>query len=157
MALKGSRVVIETDITQTSNTVASRGVVLSYTANGSGVALGDSAGTADPLANPSGKMPAGLLLNDVVNIDQTRYHRNFQKDEVVVGMRVNLLRKGRVTTDQVVGAPTPGATAYLTASGQLTPTVSATGGVVATPKVGSFQSAVDESGYATVDILLPQT
>jgi hypothetical protein len=32
---------------------------------------------------------AGLLINDVVNVDETRYHRNFHKDETKVNERVH--------------------------------------------------------------------
>ena len=156
MALKGDRIIVENDITQTCESVTSRGVVLCFKTAGSGVGIGDYAGQSDLYADPSGHIPAGLLLNDVVNVDQTRYHKNFHKDETLISQRCNLLKKGRVTTDQVSGSPTAGNTAYLTTNGQLTPTVSATGGTAATPKVGQFQSAKDENGYATVEVLLPQ-
>jgi hypothetical protein len=155
MALKGERVILETDITLTCQSATNRGVVLCYKTSGSGVNLGESAGAADLMANPSGFVPAGLLLGDVVNIDLTRYHLNFHKDEVQVGMRVNLLRKGRVTIDGISGTPAVGDTAYLTTNGNLTNTLSATGGLKATPKVGQFQSIKDENGFATVDINLP--
>lgn len=155
MALKGDRVVLETDITLGCDSVTERGVVLCHKTAGSGVALGTLAGKADMYANPSGKVPCGLLMNDVVNTDQTRYHKNFHKDETMVGEVCTLLKKGRVTTNKVTGTPTPGATAYLTASGVLTPTVSATGGVAATPKVGQFVGGLDEAGFAAVDINLP--
>lgn len=155
MALRGDRLVIETDITMTCPTATLRGVVLCFSTQGSGVALGDSAGVADLFANPSGHSPAGMLMNDMVNIDQTRFHKNFHKDEVQVGNRCTLLKKGRLTTDQVTGAPAAAGTAYLTANGQLTPTLSATGGLVATPRVGQFRGGVDESNFVTVDIDLP--
>jgi hypothetical protein len=155
MALKGDRIVLETDITQTCESVASRGVVLCYSVAGSGAGLGDTAGKADLFASPSGKVPVGLLMNDVVSIDQTRYHKNFQKDETIIHERCTLLRKGRIVTDQVTGSPTAGSTAYLTTSGVLTPTVSSTGGLVATPKVGQFATSIDEDGYAAVNINLP--
>jgi hypothetical protein len=154
MALKGDRKIIETDITMTCESVAERGVTLVHKTSGSGIALGESAGQAD-LLSPSGKIVAGMLLNDVVNIDTTRYHTNFHKDETLIGARCTLLRKGRLTTNKISGTPAVGDTAYLTTSGNLTPTVSATGGVAATPKVGQFRSIKDERGYVTVDINLP--
>jgi hypothetical protein len=73
----------------------------------------------------------------------------------MIGERCNLLRKGRVTIDGIVGTPNPGDTAYVTTNGNLTPTLSATGGLVATPKVGQFASIKDEEGFATVDLNLP--
>lgn len=153
MALKGDRVVIETDITMTCDTATLRGVVLSHKTSGSGIALGDSANAATLAATASGNVPVGILMNDVVNVDETRYHRNFHKDETMVNARCNILRKGRVTTDAISGTPTVNATAYLTDAGKLTPT---NAGAAATPKVGQFRSIKDESGFCTVDLNLPQ-
>lgn len=157
MALKGDRNVIETDISNVCNdVVAQQGLVLCYGNPGSGSAMVDvNQGTVTLAANPSGKVPAGLSLATFVNIDQTRQHRNFHKSEQVVGEKAPLVTRGWVVTDQVTGAPTVGATAYLTANGVLTPTVSATGGVAATPKVGIFKSVLDESGFAKVEVSLP--
>lgn len=155
MALKGDRVIVETDIKLTCEAVAERGVVLVHDTSGSGVALGDRSGKATLAVDPSGAKVAGVLLNDVVNIDQTRFHRNFHKDETQVGEPCTLLKKGTVTSNKISGTPTVGATAYLTANGQFTPTMSATGGLVATPKVGQFASIKDENGYATIDVNLP--
>lgn len=154
--LKAQRWILETDVTQILNTAQTRSVTLCYKTSGSGVALGDYAGSVDLFANPSGQTPAGLLLNDQVSIDPTRQHINFHKDELLVGQRCTLLKKGRVIIDQIVGNPTQGQIAYLTASGQLTPTVDPNGGVTATPKVGKFASIKDETGFVAVDILLPQ-
>ena len=52
--------------------------------------------------------PVGLLLNDVVNLDLTRQHINYAKDEVQQGSKVLLLRVGTVTTDQISGSITMG-------------------------------------------------
>lgn len=155
MALKGPRVILETDIKYASLSAQTRGVCMAVTTQGSGVALGDSAGVADAVANPSGYAAAGLLLGDVVSIDPTRQHLNFHKDETLVGYRVTLLRKGQVTTDKIIGTPADGDPAYMSSSGNLTPTLHASGGLVATPKVGRFRSAKDEGGFATIDFNLP--
>lgn len=156
MALKGTRNILETDGTKTCPSAASRGVVLVDKTSGSGNAIGDHSGTADLVANPSGYSVAGLLLGDVVNVDQTRYHLNYHKDETIIGGRVNLLRKGMVVTDAIAAVtPSAGQTAYLTSNGTLTNAVSATGGLVATPKVGQFRSGKDENGFAAVDVALP--
>jgi hypothetical protein len=155
MALKGDRIVIVDDISLTCESATARGVGLCYKTGGSGVALGDKAGQADLYANPSGQTPAGVLLNDVVNVDVTRYHMNFHKDETLISNRCVILKKGRITTDQISGTPTVGNTAYLTTNGQFTPTVSSTGGLVATPKVGQFVGSKDEAGFACIDINLP--
>lgn len=155
MALKGDREIIETDITMTCESVTERGVALVYKTAGSGVAIGASAGKAGLVANPSGSRVAALLLNDVINVDVTLFRLNPHKDERLVGERCPLVRKGRVTTNKVTGTPTSGATAYLTLNGILTPTRSATGGEVATPKVGAFAGAKDQDGFAAVDVDLP--
>jgi hypothetical protein len=155
MALKGNRTILETDITRTCTTVAERGTVLVEDVVGSGIALGDRAGSVKLAANPSGLKVVGLLIGDVVNVDVTRYHLNFHKDETLINQRITLLRKGRVTTNKVTGSPNYGDTAYLDSSGTLIPTAHATGGLVARPRVGQFVSPVDENGYATVDLNLP--
>lgn len=157
MALKGDRVVLETDITLTCATATARGFVLVHSTSGSGVAIGESAGGADLVAAPSGYKVAGLLMNDVVSVDETRYHRNFQKDETLINERCTLLRKGRVTTNALVAGQTPavGGTAYLGADGKVTATKSTTGGLAATPPVGEFKSIKDENGYVCVEINLP--
>ena len=155
MALKGNRHIEATDITRTCTTVAERGVVAVQDATGSGVALGGSAGSVKVAANASGLAVVGLLLNDVVTLDETRYHRNFHKDTTQLNERVTLLRRGWVITDRIIGTPTFGATAYLDSSGFLTPTAHATGGVVAKPKVGMFGGTKDENGFVRVDINLP--
>jgi hypothetical protein len=107
------------------------------------------------VSNPSGYKVAGLTLASFVSIDQTRQHRNFMKDEQVIGEKAPLLRKGYVVTDAVAGTPAPGAPAYLVANGVLSTVVSSSGGVVATPLVGAFATAKDESGFAKVYIDLP--
>lgn len=155
MALKGDRVILQDDITWTCKSVAERGVVLVRDTSGSGIALGASAGIADLVANPSGKAVVGLLLNDVVDVDETRYHRNYHKDEMKKGERVRVVKKGRVTTNKVTGTPAYDDVAYLDSSGTLIPTAHATGGLVARPKVGKFASVKDENGFAAVDIDLP--
>ena len=159
MALKAARVIIETDINYLGQSVATRGCGFCVQNAGSGVAQGDSAGNAYLASSPSGLQVAGLLMNDIVNVDLTRYHLNFHKDEIQLGNRISLLRKGRVTTDQIYPGvtPTDGKIAYLEASGLFTPTISPNGGIVASPMVGRFRSSKDESGFATIDFNLPMS
>lgn len=157
MALKPDRNILETDISLVCNDVHSKGAVLVYGTAASGVGI-ETPGIASLVSNPSGYKVAGLSLANFVDIDQTRYHRNFHKDEQVIGEKAPLLRKGYVVTDMIVASPgtiNAGANAYLSTDGKLTATVSATGGEVATPKVGTFASKKDENGYAKVYIELP--
>lgn len=154
MALKAPRAIVETDISLTCSTVTERGVITVYQTGGSGVALGDAAGSCQVATNASGLRVAGLLMNDVVTYDTTRYHGNFHRDETLQNERCNLLKKGRVTTNMLVSGQTPAAgdTAYLGASGNLT---GAFVNIAATPKVGEFVGSKDSDGYVTVDINLP--
>jgi hypothetical protein len=101
-------------------------------------------------ANQSGSRPLGVLLNDVVNLDLTRQHINWHKDEVQLGGKVTLLRQGQVTTDRLVAGVTPsaGVDAYLGASGLIG--TSSTNSV----KIGQFLSGKDTDGYAKVSVNL---
>lgn len=155
ITIKGDRHIIMTDISNICNDVVTKGTVLGYGTAGSGTAQGDNAGTAAYYANPSGQIPLGPTLANFVNIDQTRQHRNFHNNEQVVGEKAPIVRKGWLVTNGVIGTPTVGNTAFWTASGNVTPTMSATGGTKATPKVGEFMSALDSDGFAKVMFDLP--
>ena len=164
MALKGDRRELYVDVSFFNNDVAERGIVLVYGPgggsgtglnSGSGVALDDANQVASVAGNPSGLIPAGLLLNNQVSIDQTRQHINFQRDEMIAGGKCALLRRGWVVTNMITGTPAAGNKAYLTANGKLTPTKSATGGTAATPLVGEFMTSLDQDGYAKVEVNLP--
>ena len=156
MALKPDRNVLETDISLVCNDVVEKGTVLVYGTAASGVGI-YSPGVASVVSNPSGYKVAGVTLANFVNIDQTRYHRNWHKDEQVLGEKAPLIRKGFVVTNMIVASPgtiNPGSKAYLSTDGTLTATVSATGGEAATPLVGTFATSKDENGYAKVFINL---
>ena len=150
MALKGDRNELDTEITYFMNETASRGVLVSVSTQGSGAAMDSASAVATVAADPSGKAPLGVLLNDVVNIDQTRQHLNWHKDEVQQGGKVTILFKGFVVTDKISGTPTAGQLAYLAASGNVSAT-QATGA----PAVGRFLSTKDADGYAKVSVNLP--
>lgn len=157
MSLKGDRYIVTTDITFHLNETGEKGQICVYSTSGSGAALDQGDALVTIAANPSGNVPAGLLLTDVVNYDLTRRHLNSQKDEMQQGGKVPLMTKGWVVTNRIVAAtsPTAGNSAYLSTTGDVTPTVSATGGTVATPLVGKFKSSKDEDGYAKLSIDLP--
>ena len=156
MALKPDGLVIEDDISLTCESVAEAGTIVCYKTSGSGGQMGPRAGRGDVYASASGQKPVGMLYHDVANVDETRYRRNVYKDEMLVGERCRLIKKGYLTTNRITGTPTAGDAAYLTANGFVTPTISATGGLVATPKVGQFKAAKDENGFAAVELDLPQ-
>lgn len=158
MALKGDRYEALTDISYFMNEVAERGGIASASTAGSGAALDQSAALVTYAANPSGNKPVGILLNDMVNIDQTRFHINQHKNEVQQGGKVTLLMHGWAVTDFVYPGVTPAnmETAYLANSGFVTTTLG-NGGIIGTPPVGNFMSLKDEDGYAKLFVNLPFT
>lgn len=157
MALKGDRIELQHDISFFMNEVGARGGVVVISTGGSGASMDQSAALVTYAATGSGKKPIGLLLNDMVNIDLTRQHLNQHKNEVQKGNKVEIARKGPFVTDQIASGITiaVGDIAYLSNGGRITNVKSATGGDVATPKVGQFLSGLDEDGYAKVEINLP--
>jgi hypothetical protein len=149
MALKSDRIESYTDISFFMDSTGERGGVVVHGSSGSGVSMDDgNAVVTYPTGVVAGTKPAGLLLNDVVNIDLTRQHINWYRDEVQVGGKVTLLRQGQVTTNVVSTgvAPVAGDAAYYDAFGRLT-TVSTD-----STQVGRFLSSVDSDGYVKVDI-----
>jgi hypothetical protein len=151
MALKPDRIEQLTDISFHMNVVAERGGVVSYVpgSTGVGASMDDSNAVVEYAADAFDARPAGVLLNDVVNIDQTRQHLNWHKDEVQVGSKVTLLRIGQVTTDQIDGDPVAGDPAYVGPNG----TISTTGGANIV-QIGTFLSGKDSDAYAKVSINL---
>lgn len=157
MALRPDRVIEMTlDAgSVTCDDAAEKGVFLCWELSGSGAVLGETHGTVQLAADPSGLKVAGCLLQDIVNIDETMFTRNFNKEEAVVGDFVDVASRGHVWTNKYTGSPTNQAKAYLTANGVVTPTVSSTGGTSATPFVGKFGGLPDEDGYVKVHFALP--
>jgi hypothetical protein len=152
MALKSDRYEFQTDISFFMNEVATRGGVASMSTGGSGAAMDQSQALATYAATPSGKMPLGILLNDMVNLDLTRQHLNQYKNEVQKGSKVTILRKGYVLTNMLEGTtPSAGDNVYVGHSGLMTKTDVIGGGSA----IGKFLSSVDQDGYCKVEINLP--
>jgi|TARA_R110002110_G_scaffold188150_2_gene395969 hypothetical protein len=165
MALKPDRHELLTDISFFMNETAERGVVVVHSTAGSGSAMDDGNAVVTIPTTASGTNPAGLLLNDVVNIDLTRQHLNHHQDEIQKGGKVTLLKQGWVVTNKLDDggdAITAGASAYFASSGLLT---TARGLDVDTTaeaaevdvdyeglRVGRFMSSKDADGYAKVYI-----
>jgi hypothetical protein len=149
MALKPDRVESYTDVSYFMDTVGERGGVVVHLTSGAGASMDDgNAVVSYPTGVVSGTKPAGLLLNDVVNLDLTRQHINWYRDEVQVGGKVTLLRQGQVVTNMLASGQTPaaGTDAYYDNAGKLT-TVSTN-----STKVGRFLGSKDSDGYVKVDI-----
>lgn len=166
MALKADRRYLDTDIAHFMNEVATRGGIVSVTATvSSGAAMDQSESTVAYVAEPSGIEPLGILTGDVVNLDLTRQHMNWHKEETQVGGKVTVMTKGTVVTDFIYPdhTPTPGQIAYVCDSGFIgNADISADVGqelngvgVSATRKVGRFVTGKNADGFAKVDINLP--
>jgi hypothetical protein len=85
----------------------------------------------------------GVLLNDMVNLDLTRTHMNFQKNDQQKGSKVGLVNEGWVVTNMLEGTgilPAGGNIAYLGLSGLLTTAATGSGGY-SNPKIGRFESS----------------
>ena len=149
MALKGDRNYNDgVDISFFMDTTGERGgiVVAKTVASGAGMDNADAV-VLYPTGDPSGEDNAvGLLLNDVVNYDLTKRHINKHRDEVQIGSKVAILRRGTVVTDMISGTPDGYKKAYFNSAGQLTETDTGT------ETVGKFLSKKDSDGYAKVEI-----
>ncbi len=151
MALKTDRSVLDTDISFFMNEAATRGGVASVSTGGSGAAMDQGEALVTYSALPSGKVPVGLLLNDMVSIDLTRQHLNQHKDEVQKGGKVTVLRKGYVVTNNVDGTPVAGSGAYVSTTVAGNVTMATDEGT----KIGAFVSSKDADGYCKVEVNLP--
>lgn len=163
MALKPDRIETVTDVSffmnnATSSTIERGGIVsIPDAGGGSGVAMDDGSALVEYASAASGSRPVGVLLNDVVNIDLTRQHINWHKDEVQGGGKVTLLQVGQVTTDKVTGTPAAGDPAYVGANGVFSSTVpdddvSEADHTLVKYRVGRFLSTKDADGYIKVAV-----
>ena len=159
MALKADRNELDVDISFFMNETAEKGQIVCISTVGSGAAM-DQAGALVSIkdAHATTSIPVGVLLNDVVDIDLTRQHINWHKDEVQKGGKVAILKKGYIVTDQVVadGAITAGELAYLDdagATGKFADAASVADGD--RNVVGRFMSDQDEDGYYKIEVNLP--
>ena len=154
MALKGDRNVLETDISFFCNEAVEKGQVLCVSTEASGSAMDNSSALAALKAEASGNLETkavlGVCLNDVVDIDQTREHINWHKDEVQKGGKVTIMTKGTIVTDQISGTPTVGQVAYLADAGKIAGTQDGD-----SPAIGRFLSTKDANDFCKVAINLP--
>jgi hypothetical protein len=158
MALKADRYELQTDISFFYNNAAATrgGVVVHDSTTASGAAMDQGVNLVKYKTAASTDVPVGILLNDVVNKDLTRTHLNQHKDEVQLGGKVTILRKGYVVTNNITGTPNVGDVAYACdqEAGNIAPgavSAAASGAL----GIGRFMSDKDEDGYAKVEINLP--
>lgn len=154
MAIKADRKIDVVDVSYFLNETASKGVVVSLSTAGSGVALEDPANLITVSASSSGVRPLGMLITEFVNVDQTRTPINWHKDQAQKGSKAAIVTKGWLVTDQVIGTPAKGDWAVLTSSGSITGVaphaIGSAWNQVANPRVGTFRSIKNEDGFARV-------
>lgn len=149
MALKVYRYVHTETTDFFAPNVMERGGIASLIAPGaSGSAPDNALSTVSYAGNPSGAVPVGVLWNDVVNYDLTRQHINFQRSEVQVNSKVNLIKLGTVVTNMTSGVVTVGQ-AYLGPFGTATNT-----NLSGTSKVGRFLTVADSDGYSKFEVVI---
>lgn len=153
MALKGDRQVDAVEIRYFLNEVADKGVIVSVSTAGSGIAMEDISNLATVSASSSGAKPIGMLLNEFVNVDQTRTPINWHKDQSQKGNKATIMTKGWAVTDKIIGTPNALDHAAPTSSGSVTGVApGATYNEAANPKVGRFRTKKNEDGFASVYI-----
>lgn len=161
MALLADRnELIDVDISHFMNETAEPGVLVVYDTSSSGVgaAMDDSGAVVKlpDVVSGSGEGPAGILLDNVVNIDQTRQHLNQHKREVQIGGKVTVLRKGTVVTNMIESGyhPVPGAAAFFTTNGLLngTSVVTDSNPDVAATQIGRWGGSKNSDGYAKLHV-----
>jgi hypothetical protein len=121
-----------------------------------GPGLDDSNSRVEIVAVVSGRVPVGMLLSDVVNLDLSRYPLNQYKSESQVGSKVALGTDGEWVVDTLLAGAAPATgvvyptTAYAAPNGVLTHNA----GYVASgyPVVGKFLTGRDSDGFAKVSI-----
>ncbi len=158
MALKADREELQTDMSFFYNAgTATRGGVVTHGGVGSGAAMDQAAALVEYSVLLNTKVAVGILLNDVTNLDLTRQHMNWHKDEVQKGNKVTLLRRGWCVTsniDSVTIAVNDVAYASSGTAGNLTNVVPTTANI-GPLTVGRFMSTKDEDGYAKVEVGMP--
>ena len=154
MALKGDRTESIQEIAFYMNETATRGGVVVMSTAGSGSAL-DNSSNLVTYTYTSGCYPMGILIQDMVDVDQTKYHINPYKDEAQKGSKVRVLRQGWVVTNMIYPGQTPtvGALGYTSASGYIASTK--IWGDASQQAVGRFESTTDEDGYAKFYVNCP--
>ena len=163
MALKADRNELDVDISFFYDEgVATRGGIVILDTVGSGAAMDQSQAKVKYAVAAIDSVPVGVLLNDVVNIDLTRQHINWHKDEVQKGNKVAILKKGTIVTNMISTSehgtsPTAGQVAYVSSgnAGYFSNLATHSAGDDEALAVGRFMSTVDEDGYAKIEVNLP--
>ena len=147
MALKPDRIELPdgSRIKYFMNETAERGIVVNLDSPG-GEGMDDPTATVSVPTGAAGN-PAGVLMNDVDDLDLTRTHKNWHQDVVQVGDKVALLVRGVIRTNMLASGDTPaaGGAAHYTTDGEFTTTTTSN-------QVGRFVSETDAEGYVEVEV-----
>jgi len=154
MALKADRQIDAWEIRYFLNETAAPGNIVVISTAGSGSAMDAVDNLATVVASSSGARPLGMLLNQFVNLDLSKFPINWHKDQSQIGDKASIATKGWFVTDRITGTPAAGDFAVLSSSGTITGVApnATTWNKIANPQVGSFRTKKDESGYASVYI-----
>ena len=147
MALKTDRIELPdgSRIKYFMNEVAERGIVVILDQPG-GDGMDNPEASVSVPASGSG-VAAGVLMNDVVDLDLTRTHINWHQDQVQLGNKVDLIVRGVIRSNMLFTGDTPvaGDPAYYTADGEFTTTSGS-------DQVGRFVGPPDTEGYVEVEV-----
>jgi hypothetical protein len=149
MTLKADRQIDSEELRFYLDETSDNGVIVCVSTAGSGISMDQAENVATVVGATSGAKPLGVLMNEFVDIDQTRFVVNWHKDQQNKGDKATITTKGWVVTNKVVNA-TAGSEAVLASSGFVTNKVNGTHNEVATPTVGRFRTGKDEAGFATL-------
>ena len=149
MALRPDRNIVQgdTEVSYFMNETGERGIVVVHSSPSVSGAGMDSSGNvvAIPTGSDNGR-PAGVLLNDQVNDNLTKTHRNWHKDTMQVYGKCTVATRGWVVTDQIASTASLviGQAVYYGADGK----IDSSGGHV----VGVCRSTKDADGFAKIEI-----
>lgn len=157
MALKSDRTHIDSQIDFFMDETAERGGIACISTVGSGVAMDQAEQLATYAANPSGVGTLGILMSEMVNLDLTRQHENWHKEEVQKGGKVTIWNKGTVVTDMIYpgATPTAGQKAYIGHSGYIANSQVVGDDSDMDPVIGKFLSTKDQDDYCKVSVNIP--
>jgi hypothetical protein len=121
-----------------------------------GMGLDDANSRVEVIASVSGRVAVGLLLDDVVNIDLSKYPLNTAKNEVQVGSKASIATEGEFVTNCLGAGAAP-------ATGVVYPTTAYAGpngfffhqaGFAGSgyPVVGKFLTGRDSDGFAKLSV-----